>query len=1026
MKIPISALILLALVANGVRAQSPTTQSQVNVPAPTPYAIVNQDANSRVWQRQEYEAGPNGEIVTNIQAYKEYATGLNYLDANSHWESAKEDIEIQPDGTAAALLGQHKVFFPIDISNGRITLVTPEGLQVSSEPLELSYWDGTNTVVLAELTNSIGVLVGNNQVVYPNAFAGLKADIRYTFTLAGLEQDVIIKQQPLTPEFYNLNPASCRIQMVTEFFNSPNATATTTTLPQQAGISLVDQNIGFGTMQMVLGHAFLLGQSAAELGALVAKSWLETGGMQFLVEEIPVNAIADGLAALPLTAMNTGSSKASYLASRRVVLPQHKPERTSGHKIMLAKSRITGTGFVLDYQTINSTLTNVTFQGDETFFISGPTYLYGTSTFESGSILKYTNNNNASLILESTNLNWYGSSYRPVVFTAMDDNSVGVSINGSSGSPTNYYGNPVLNFTSLSAPFAMSHARIEWAALAISTYSSDLYFYDSQFVNCLLGFKGVFGGVYLRNTLFANVLTNFCVGDMTADFQNTTFAGSSCVAYGVGDTTMNITNCVFANIGIFATNSSGLSPSADYNGFYNCGEFGSDVTTNPTSPFQTVGAGSYYLASGGNFHNAGTTNIDPMLLASLPQTTTYPPLVYSNQVINVPTALSPQAQRDNTGNPALGYHYDVLDYVFGGCDLYTNLSFSAGTAVGWFMNQGGVSSSGQPYGFSLNSGASFTTIGTATAPCWVVDYNNVQEGAGPWSNMGWMGAIMLNGNGTGPTPQINSTFTKWGEPASTLFFRDNWDHGAAAFADCEFYDGYIATYDTSFLYFTNCLFDRDAIQCYDQDTTPVFTMLNCTFHDGDVVLGRNSGLGTPFWTIENSSFDGTAFGTADYLNGSSAYTLFNYNAYNTNNLSWQSYPQPYIAPTNFLEVVGPNDQMATNYNWESSWFGAFYLPTNSPLLRMGSTNANLLGLYHFTTQTNQVIEGTNLVTIGYHYVATDTNGVPLDSNGDGIPDYIEDANGNGSVDSGEIGWNLTNDLGLQVIISQPVNGTSLP
>jgi hypothetical protein len=178
--------------------------------------------------------------------------------------------------------------------------------------------------------------------------------------------------------------------------------------------------------------------------------------------------------------------------------------------------------------------------------------------------------------------------------------------------------------------------------------------------------------------------------------------------------------------------------------------------------------------------------------------------------------------------------------------------------------------------------------------------------------------------------------------------------------------------------------------------------------------------------IENTAFDGTGFRFNDYLNGSSSYTTFNYNAYNTNNLSGLSYPFPYGAATNFLEVIGPNDLMVTNFNWQISWFGNFYLPTNSPLINKGSTTANLLGFYHFTTQTNQVPETNSIVDIAYHYVATGTNGVPLYANGDGIPDYIEDANGNGLVDSGEIGWNLTNDLGLQVIISQPQNGSTLP
>jgi len=61
-----------------------------------------------------------------------------------------------------------------------------------------------------------------------------------------------------------------------------------------------------------------------------------------------------------------------------------------------------------------------------------------------------------------------------------------------------------------------------------------------------------------------------------------------------------------------------------------------------------------------------------------------------------------------------------------------------------------------------------------------------------------------------------------------------------------------------------------------------------------------------------------------------------------------------------------------------------------------------------------VKETNSIVDIGYHYVAVDTNGIPLDSNGDGIPDYLQDANGNGLVDAGETNWGLA-------ILTQPVS-----
>jgi hypothetical protein len=165
-------IITALLLGMGLCQAQQIATNQAPIQSPTPYSIVASDGNSSVWQQTDYQTGANGQTVPVIHQYTELATGLNHL-LNGQWVPSSEQIDILPDGTAAATNGQHQVYFPGNIYQGVIELVTPDGEYLNSRPLGLFYDDGTNTVMIAQLTNSVGQLANSNQVVYPNTFSCL-------------------------------------------------------------------------------------------------------------------------------------------------------------------------------------------------------------------------------------------------------------------------------------------------------------------------------------------------------------------------------------------------------------------------------------------------------------------------------------------------------------------------------------------------------------------------------------------------------------------------------------------------------------------------------------------------------------------------------------------------------------------------------------------------------------------------------------------------------------------------------------
>ena len=982
-------LALISGVAGSSAGADTTTGNAASLPLPTTYRVVAHDANSRVWQRETYASGSAGQVITNVHKYTELCSGMYYQDTNHNWQESQETIEACPAG-AMASQGPCQVVFANNLnSEGAVDVQTTDGKRLRSNILGLAYYDvaAGQSVVIGEIQDSQGGLISSNQVLYPNAFVGVNADVRYTYKRGSLEQDVILREKPPTPESLGLNPATTEIQVLTEFIDPPAAM-----IVSHAKIfwtnALPDDDISWGATRMGQGKAFDLGGTKTASHVQVRRQYGTVQGRQILREGVPWSQAGSHLGSLPLHASINQASQPKLAASEPVLPPTPLPARKP-RAMMMASAATPDQGFVLDYIEINSQQTNLVFQGDATYHISGFVSVLGTVTIEGGAVLKFDSDWSTEIV--ASNLVCRTGPYRPAILTSMSDDSVGETISGSSGTPG--LGDAIyLDLFESGQCSPINNLRFAYAGMAFSDDTAAIT--NCQFLHC--------GQIVNLNSFAADasaVLDNVLISDLAGFFvyspgTSTTYLNHVTLNNVLSQVTCGplcLTNCILCNVS--GNTFAARHASGSHNGFYNSTMVGDQAITNADYPFQTVGGGSFYLASASVFHGAGTTNVDPAARAELAPRTTYPPVVYANATLSEAATLGPQAVRDNSGSPDLGYHYDPLDYVFGDSSVATaNVTFTAGTAVGFYYG-----SSDDLYALALGDSVTASFNGTATAPCRWARYSTVQEGNGNWTLSSWLGGIVGQSYSTA-APVVQMAFTGCHELAGEgNFFRDENALLVVSASDSEFYNGGVSGYSVSYN-LTNCLFVNDQVGLWENHDAANLTLQNCTMIRGFLYAANTSGGAWPV-TIVNSAFDETLF----YMDASGGPTNGYYTDYNAFLLDTNF--NAALASTNQTAYLGGHEVIVTNsYNWQHSWLGNYYLPPDSPLIDAGSTTADQLGLYHFTTQTNQVPETNSVVDMGYHYVATDASGNPLDSNGDGIPDYLEDANGNGLVDNGETSW----------------------
>jgi len=219
--------------------------------------------------------------------------------------------------------------------------------------------------------------------------------------------------------------------------------------------------------------------------------------------------------------------------------------------------------------------------------------------------------------------------------------------------------------------------------------------------------------------------------------------------------------------------------------------------------------------------------------------------------------------------------------------------------------------------------------------------------------------------------------------------------------DCEFYSCYnwFSGTNQDALTVNNVLFHE--VINYFQDSLTL-SMYNTAFLSGYAAFQRT---GSNPWVVNDNLFD--------------VYALA------TNGAPFTSTNNGYSAYMSSVGQILPGAVgSVTNLDFDFPLYNTSYIPTNllgrwyypatggatglTNLVNRGSRTAAAAGLYHYTTQTNQTKEASSQVDIGYHYVAVDGNGNPIDTDGDGFPDYYEDTDGDGVFDTGETDWQTSN------------------
>lgn len=756
--------------------------------------------------------------------------------------------------------------------------------------------------------------------------------------------------------------------MVTELFDLPAVIKEVAQITVRDGqVPVADETLQFGDARIGKGDAFLLGNDRS--GSLpVAKTLTRIEGRDLLFESLDYISAKPYLDVLPPVAglikrpkdvVKNGRATPTRLQAR---IPTKKALR-------MAAAGLPQRAFAIDWEGTLSSGTNAyVFAPNHTTYISGQVTLAGSNYLMGGTVIKFAPTNNAELKITGWLVCQTGP-YEMAVLTARDDHSVGSPVG--SAALSGYYALNALNIDAGATD--LSYVRIAHARTGVyyKWYTGSHYLQHSQLLNCGKGVEFGNSPPVLRNCLMYRVLTNFAgVTNASVDVRCEHLTiNESARMNDVSQTTLTLTNSLLVNV----TN----------NGAW----FGSGTGNQAVSGagiFTSVGAGAHYLPTLSPYRGVGTTNINAALAKVLDVSTVDPPIILTNRYTNA-VVFAPHVQRGRAATEsgyASGYWYPPIDFCISGVVV------SNATAL---LTNGVVIATFGDVGMAAHDSAAIVSGGTPLKRNHICRYNTVQEQGTNWgggSVTGFYGILPYEFGSAAPNAYFRFTdFEGLAAAGYHIYGEDSsYSFGRLTVKDCEFNAGRLELAGTEgrrIALTNNLLAGVESSLAYYPD----IIAYNNLIYRGSVYLQRETS--TNAWVLRDNVFDQTILSDA-----SSATVTHDHNGYVGMSV--------YLMPTNATDV------RLTNLTYQAGTLGRFYQPASNPFVNAGSRSGSSAGLYWYTCFTNNV-QDTNTVDLGYHMTALNGSGQPIDTDDDGLGSWLEDADGDGSFDTGlEMNFNDSN------------------